>query len=76
VLGKITLSRKKESTYWVLMQQLSELLDRLQLLISVFIFSNFFYEGEASVPRFKYASFLTLQHVSWRVLCPEPWDSG
>lgn len=72
-LGKKTLIRKKKFSL-VLTEQLSELPDRLQLLISVFIFSNFFYEGGASVPQFKYASFFTQQHVPWQV-CPEPWDS-
>lgn len=56
-------------------EQLSELPHHLQLLISVFIFSNFFHEGGASVPQLKYANFFTQQHVPWQVLCPEPWDS-
>lgn len=70
-LEKETLSKEKFSL--VLTEQLSELLDRLQLLISVFIFSNIFYEGGASVLHFKYASFFPQQHVPWRVLYP--WGS-
>lgn len=62
-LEKETLSREKFSP--VLAEQLSELLDHLQLLISVFIFSNFFHEGGANVPQFKGVSFFPQQHVPW-----------
>lgn len=69
------LARKKKSCRWF--WQISSQNYRIvfscwsQCLFSV----TFFFEGGASVPLFKYASFFTQQHVPWQVLCPEPWDS-
>lgn len=52
MLQKKTPSRKKKKKFsLVLTEQLSELPDHLQLLISVFIFSSFLRKEESVFPR-------------------------